>query len=69
MVLALELDHELLLKPLERPWRCVVFQLELVVHLVRVHLFQGKADSRYCLEAHVFASWNGSWKRYSVELS
>ena len=42
--LDLELDHELQLKPLERPRRCIVFQLELVVHLVGVHLFQGKAE-------------------------
>ena len=47
----MELDHELQLKPLERPWRCIVFQLELVVHLVGVHFFQGRADSRYCLES------------------
>ena len=49
--LDLELDQELQLKPLERPWRCIVFQLELVVHLVGVHFFQGRADSRYCLES------------------
>jgi len=32
--LDLELDNELQLKPLERPWRCIVCQLELAVHLV-----------------------------------